>query len=178
MISSVHNKLLKDDLFSVLTALIGYLCHRKLLVGCIGKVCPEVALTRWLLVHKVMVWFQRHCIGFKAHLDEKNHLQNPDSSWWVFTASVSEFYGASVKLFKKIQGLTTFTAQQYLYIMQLVSKFKRLSGAKGPLADLERRACNPGVITNSAFIIEHSIVKEYIHGLGCFVQGIFNEIKK
>ena len=71
VMESVYNKLLKDDFFSLLTALIGYLRVQQLLVSCMGTVCPKVVLTRWLLMHKVMAWFQRHRIDVKAHLDKK-----------------------------------------------------------------------------------------------------------
>ena len=59
-----------------------------------------------------------------------------------------------------------------------MSELKRISGAKGPLTDLERSACNPDAITSGTFIIERSAVQEYINGLGSFVQGSFNELEE
>ena len=129
-------------------------------------------------MHKVMAWFQRHRIDVKAHLDEKNPREKPGSSWRVIVMAVSDFSDDSAKVFKKMQGLTTLTEQQYLYLHKRVSELERISGAKVPPTDLEKSAYNLDAITSGTFITECSAVQEYINGLGSFVQGSFNYLEE
>ena len=59
-----------------------------------------------------------------------------------------------------------------------MNEMKKISGAKGPLTDLDSIACSLYYINSGTFTIDISAVKEYIRGLGYFFQGSFNEIEE
>ena len=77
IMADVFDKQLKEDFFSVLTALIGWLRRQQNLIADMGTTCPKVALSRWLSMIKVMKWFKKHRIAVEAHLNLKQPACTP-----------------------------------------------------------------------------------------------------
>jgi hypothetical protein len=69
--ADVYDNLLKEDFYSNLVNLIGYLHRQQNLIVDMKTTCPKVAFTRWLSMIKVMSWFKKHRIVVLAYLDEK-----------------------------------------------------------------------------------------------------------
>jgi hypothetical protein len=69
--ADVYDNLLKEDFYSNLVSLIGYLRRQQNLIADMKTTCPKVALTHWLSMIKVMSWFKKHRIAVLAYLDEK-----------------------------------------------------------------------------------------------------------
>jgi len=71
IMADVYDNLLKEDFYSNLVSLIGYLRRQQNLIADMKTTCPKVALTHWLSMIKVMSWFKKHRIAVLAYLDEK-----------------------------------------------------------------------------------------------------------
>jgi hypothetical protein len=133
IMADVYDNLLKEDFYSNLVNLIGYLRRQQNLIADMNTTCPKVALTRWMSMIKVMSWFKKHRITVLAYLDEKLPPCRPSAAWWVLMMAVHSFAQEVSLVFMRLQGMTTLVSQQVAELSNLSHTFCRLVGGKGPL---------------------------------------------
>ncbi|KAH8944818.1 hypothetical protein BDL97_12G005300 [Sphagnum fallax] len=108
IMADVYDNLLKEDFYSNLVSLIGYLRRQQNLIADMKTTCPKVALTRWLSMIKVMSWFKKHRIAVLAYLDEKLLPCRPSAAWWVLMMAVHSF--AQEASLSELQAMTEAAA--------------------------------------------------------------------
>jgi hypothetical protein len=110
IMADVYDNLFKEDFYSNLVSLIGYLRRQQNLIADMKTTCPKVALTRWLSMIKVMSWFKKHRIAVLAYLDEKLPPCRPSTAWWVLMMAVHSFAQEASLVFMRLQGMTTLVS--------------------------------------------------------------------
>ncbi|KAH8933356.1 hypothetical protein BDL97_18G026700, partial [Sphagnum fallax] len=108
IMADVYDNLLKEDFYSNLVSLIGYLRRQHNLIADMKTMCPKVVLTRWLSMIKVMSWFKKHRIAVLAYLDEKLPPCRPSAAWWVLMMVVHSF--AQEASLSELQAMTEAAA--------------------------------------------------------------------
>ncbi|PXF40384.1 hypothetical protein BWQ96_09902 [Gracilariopsis chorda] len=177
IMADVYGRLLQNDFYSVLTALIGYQRRQQNLVAAMKTKCPKVALTRWMSMIKVMTWVKKHRIAVQAHLDDKLPPCRPSAAWWVLMMAVHSFGKEASLVFTCIQGMTTLVSQQVVELSNLSQTFCRLVGCKVPVLQSELQSmAGGGVVTVGSFAARIADVKQFVCGHGSFVSSKLDEI--
>ena len=77
VMAHTYDKVLHEEFFSTLMALVGYFRRQLNLVEEMNSRCPRVALTRWLSMSKVMRWFRKHRLRLERYLELKKPAFRP-----------------------------------------------------------------------------------------------------
>ena len=77
VMARTYDKVLHEEFFSTLIALVGYFRRQLNLVEEMNSTCHRVALTRWLSTSKVMRWFKKHRLRLERYLELKKPAFRP-----------------------------------------------------------------------------------------------------
>lgn len=178
VIKSVYRSTLDELFYDTLSELIVYLRKQDILIVELKSPCPKVtSSSSWHSVAKALRWIKTHRLRILQHLDEMKPDCSPEMSWWVMAMAIYEFTHTISKTYNRIRGLTTLIAQQIVHLSELVQSLSRLSGCKGPVTDEELSLVDDwDRITENKYIIQKSVIKDFLSGLGSFVHISMSEL--
>jgi hypothetical protein len=174
----VYKPALQNELYRVLTALIGHLWQQQTLIAEMQSTCPKVADTCWASMYIATSWLCSKRLRILQRLDEKRPSCAPEKSWWIFLHAVNAFAMEAHNVFTLLQGLTTLVSQQQKILSGLIDTYCRMSGMAGPLQQeqIDAIISKEPAERNGIYVITHNQVRLCLDGLGMWMIETVEEL--
>jgi hypothetical protein len=156
-----------DNWYSTLTALIGYLRRQINLVKEMGSKCPKAAMTRWLALGKVLLWFAKHCARVMFYLEEKNPDCKRTVSWWISLHALSCATDEINIRFMYLQYESLLVSQQRAPFDLLIVRLREKFLLRSPLSSTQMASLDDAPkLCKGSFAVLLSDVSDLTIGLG------------